>query len=109
MLKLSVVLVLMSIATPCFAKVILDCSLEGGDVSALTVKEENGALTLLEIDIDHKTHVREVSAQEWAAKTLELTVLEPGAQSTLAYDQQADAWYLSYRGSMSHFGFMPCN
>ena len=101
----------MVFAGPCFAKTLLDCSLEGADVSSVTVFEEGGRIKLKEIDIEKRQlHEREVSAQEWASKKIDLYTLDAKSTSTLTFDKDADAWWLDHHGQGdNHFGFMPCS
>jgi hypothetical protein len=101
----------MVFAAPCFAKTLLDCSLEGADVSSVTVVEEGGRIKLKEVDIDRReTHEREVSAQEWASQKITLFTLDSETVSTLTFDRDAQAWWLYHRGQGdNHFGFMSCS
>jgi hypothetical protein len=101
----------MVFAAPCFAKTLLDCSLEGADVSSVTVFEEDGRIKLKEVDIDRRQlHEREVSEQEWASKKIDLFTLDPKTISTLTFDRDAKEWWLDHRGQGdNHFGFMPCS
>jgi hypothetical protein len=101
----------MVFAAPCFAKTLLDCSLEGADVSSVTVIEEDGHIKLREVDIDKReTHERELSAQEWASQKIKLFTLDPDTTSTLTFDWDAKAWWLYHHSQGdNHFGFMSCS
>lgn len=106
-------------ASPCFAKVVLDCTLQGADVSRVVIKDEGGRLSMTEVLMEARKTTdgkyiweveREVTAQEWASKILTLSVSSPSAKSTLTYDAAANDWFLDHtdRGFNNH-GFMRCN
>lgn len=93
-----------------FCKTLLACSLRGADVYSLTVVEENGRLTLKETDTDQNSHSRELSAQDWAAKKIDLFKFPNAFESTLTYDRDAQRWWLTHRApGDNQFGFQECN
>lgn len=93
-----------------FAKPLLECSLRGADVYSLSVVEEGGRLVLKETDTDQQVHKRELSAQDWAAKRIELFKFSPKTESTLTFDRDADRWWLTHKApGDNQFGFQECN
>lgn len=106
----SILVVGLLFAAPAFAKTLLDCSLRGADVYSLTVVETNGRLVLNETDTDQQNHSRELSAQDWAAKRIDLFKYKTTSESNLTYDRDAQRWWLVHRApGENQFGFQECN